>query len=777
MANYSSLIATINASIRQNGTGAITGQLLQSVLGAMVGSLGAGFQYMGVATPATNPGSPDENVFYFAPAGNYPYFGNSTIPAGKVGILKWAVGNSWVAEVLPGVATNDLVEELGGKILNNSLTGSGQTYVSKRLYGLIPGRSYRVLIKDTNWDITGITGNSNYKFLVRNDYNGGYTILVGVRLPNSVKPYYDITIPANSDYITIGGRAAAGAEIEFNIQDITDTILASYDTGLPKLYTKDDAISKIISPDGIYYGYIFPLNDEAYLYAVSPEGYKLTACIYNDYLSAERRDTPVRYCGDGYYINGNDATPSQYRVGTTGALNGFLVVWAAKVELSTLTSADISTIDSNSIIEINPKSTIAQIRENTNKSKLSNGLSVGLDGLWPYVCNNNGRVSDSQRVKFFDFNFIGNNEVSFSVDVSAISIQGLQYGIGIWRTVNGAQGNLSGDRLELYSTAWQTGSVYDWVPTNPGVLNLYFRKSDNSAFSDGEVALIRENLKVNMSRVKKAEVQGINYFLYSVNHRGYNTIAPENTLPAFILSRKKGFNYVETDVAFTADDVPVLLHDSTINRTARNMDGTQLSVATYIYNITYSQALQYDFGIWKGAEWAGTPIPTFAQFIQLCKELSLHPFIELKDSITWTQERCERIADEIKAVGMEKNVSFISFSNTALSFMASLFPEATLGLATHAANYDSSSIGQLLSDAAALRTQTNKVIVSLDYTKMTGPLYDQVTAAGFNSLVWTVNSEDDAKNLSNNTVGVLSDDINAGALIMDDLLSTLPAGV
>lgn len=108
MANYSNLLATIQAAIRQNGTGAITGQLLQSVLGAMVGSLGAGFQYMGIATPATNPGSPDENVFYFAAAGSYPYFGNSTIPAGKFGVLKWAVGGSWVAEVLDGVGASAL---------------------------------------------------------------------------------------------------------------------------------------------------------------------------------------------------------------------------------------------------------------------------------------------------------------------------------------------------------------------------------------------------------------------------------------------------------------------------------------------------------------------------------------------------------------------------------------------------------------------------------------------------------------------------------------------
>ena len=60
---------------------------------------------------------------------------------------------------------------------------------------------------------------------------------------------------------------------------------------------------------------------------------------------------------------------------------------------------------------------------------------------------------------------------------------------------------------------------------------------------------------------------------------------------------------------------------------------------------------------------------------------------------------------------------------------------------------------------------------------MTAELYQILADAGINSIVWTVNSETDAKNLSNNTVGVLSDLLNAGDLIVEDLLATLPAGV
>ncbi|WP_448263094.1 glycerophosphodiester phosphodiesterase [Microbacterium aurum] len=48
-------------------------------------------------------------------------------------------------------------------------------------------------------------------------------------------------------------------------------------------------------------------------------------------------------------------------------------------------------------------------------------------------------------------------------------------------------------------------------------------------------------------------------------------MAPENTLPAVRAALVSGFDYVEVDLAHTADGVPVLMHDRTVNRTT---DGT-----------------------------------------------------------------------------------------------------------------------------------------------------------------------------------------------------------
>lgn len=90
MANYATLKSAIKQVIKTNENNEITGALLQQSLLAMINSLGVGYQYMGMATPSTNPGTPDQNVFYFATeAGTYSNFGGVVLPAQKLAILCW----------------------------------------------------------------------------------------------------------------------------------------------------------------------------------------------------------------------------------------------------------------------------------------------------------------------------------------------------------------------------------------------------------------------------------------------------------------------------------------------------------------------------------------------------------------------------------------------------------------------------------------------------------------------------------------------------------------
>lgn len=87
MANYATLITAIQQVIKTNGNNEITGAILQSSLLSMINSLGAGYQFVGLATPSTNPGTPDIREFYIANgAGTYSNFG-LTVNDGEFAIL------------------------------------------------------------------------------------------------------------------------------------------------------------------------------------------------------------------------------------------------------------------------------------------------------------------------------------------------------------------------------------------------------------------------------------------------------------------------------------------------------------------------------------------------------------------------------------------------------------------------------------------------------------------------------------------------------------------
>lgn len=100
-----------------------------------------------------------------------------------------------------------------------------------------------------------------------------------------------------------------------------------------------------------------------------------------------------------------------------------------------------------------------------------------------------------------------------------------------------------------------------------------------------------------------------------IGHRGNSKVAPENTLPAFASAVKAGADLVELDYYHSADGVPVVIHDSTLDRTT---DACKLWNAKKIPVTSKSLAdLQLlDAGSWLSAKFAGTRLPTLAQALE-----------------------------------------------------------------------------------------------------------------------------------------------------------------
>lgn len=159
---------------------------------------------------------------------------------------------------------------------------------------------------------------------------------------------------------------------------------------------------------------------------------------------------------------------------------------------------------------------------------------------------------------------------------------------------------------------------------------------------------------------------------HNVCHRGFNQIAPENTIPAFEFARKVGFRYIETDIQFTSDDEPVILHDRSIKRVA----GLESDV--FIDDLTLAQAREYDVGTKKNALYAGTKIPTFEEMLLWCKRSGVHPYIELKNE-TATEARIKSLVPIVREYGMLDKVTWISFNLDLLDYIHDVDPKARLG--------------------------------------------------------------------------------------------------
>ena len=301
------------------------------------------------------------------------------------------------------------------------------------------------------------------------------------------------------------------------------------------------------------------------------------------------------------------------------------------------------------------------------------------------------------------------------------------------------------------ATSYDNGAWSLTAPANAAFIRLSFRTYGENK----EIMLNAGTVPLPYEPQYKWDTLGVQYNTYikGVNHRGYNTVAPENTIPAYILSKKMGFDYVETDISFTSDGEAVLLHDNTIDRTS---DGTG-----NISDMTYAQVSQYDFGSWKSAAYAGTKIPTFDEFIKFCRNVGLKVYAELKGSPTQTQ--VDNVCSIVKKYGMENNVSWIAFDSTALEKVLTDIPTARVGFII------STATSTAVTTIAALKTSDNSVF--LDCSSITDSVISDAITALVPVELWTVNTIAGITSANGYISGFTSDTINASRIIADYALN------
>lgn len=223
MANYTDLKAAIVAVIKANGNNEITGTILQSTLLSIVNSVGANATFKGVANSTTNPGTPDQNVFYIAGTpGEYANFG-LTVPAG-FNIISNNSAGAWVLTTVSqfpvdyygnkylakgdidrtgyNVASiNDFKKGYYFNWTNYSLA-TNPSYWMSPYYPVVAGSTYRINAQQIIWF------DANYNMLGSKLALGG-TVRV-------------VTAPENAAYIILNVSTDAPLLMPGDVMDISD---------------------------------------------------------------------------------------------------------------------------------------------------------------------------------------------------------------------------------------------------------------------------------------------------------------------------------------------------------------------------------------------------------------------------------------------------------------------------------------------------------------------------------------------------------------------------
>jgi len=142
-------------------------------------------------------------------------------------------------------------------------------------------------------------------------------------------------------------------------------------------------------------------------------------------------------------------------------------------------------------------------------------------------------------------------------------------------------------------------------------------------------------------------------------HLGFFCMAPNNTMPAFELAAASGFSSCICVPKWTKDNVLVCIHDDTINKTARNKDGLKEEEPIYVWDKTYEELCEWEYGSYKNEIYKGTKIPLLEDFFSLCARTGMNPMFSTHPGLS--EENWKRVREMLERLGILKKFHIKSF--------------------------------------------------------------------------------------------------------------------
>lgn len=158
-----------------------------------------------------------------------------------------------------------------------------------------------------------------------------------------------------------------------------------------------------------------------------------------------------------------------------------------------------------------------------------------------------------------------------------------------------------------------------------------------------------------------------------MGHRGVASLAPENTLASMMKVAELGLEWVEIDTHLTSDNIPVVIHDETVNR-CTNGSG-------HVRHMLWEELKHLDAGSWFDSQFSEQRIPSLEQALDVCYRFDLQLNLEVK---CFQAEEvallCNEVAKVINAHHFpQERLVISSFSTAALMAMQQLLPNVRRG--------------------------------------------------------------------------------------------------
>ena len=212
-------------------------------------------------------------------------------------------------------------------------------------------------------------------------------------------------------------------------------------------------------------------------------------------------------------------------------------------------------------------------------------------------------------------------------------------------------------------------------------------------------------------------------FPFWIAHRGAGKLAPENTLAAFRLGARHGYTAFECDVKLSADGVPFLLHDPTLERTTggRGVAGA----------LPWSELSRLDAGRWHSPAYAGEPPASLQAVAAFLQANGFWLDLEIKPTPGTEAETGAAVAEAAARLwhGQHRPPLLSSFQPEALRAARDSVPQLQRALL----------LDKLPDDPLAMAAELGCVAVITDHRLMDAALVGRLHAAGLRAMVYTVN--------------------------------------